>query len=292
MRSLQSRSPLRFAPSTPRGTPMYVCERRPLSTPRSQRSTSVGSPRRRPPCNAATQILSPGQPVSFFASGDRLPCFGRVRQVGAGGHYIVDLVNGACKTDVDRVTACTEQDLAREAQAHAASCTSVSSNAPVEYGTPNKGSQSRAALSVGSPVWFFEDVGRSATRLFGRIRKVKNEGHMHAYTVDLVGGGVRNNVPIVSSSTEDELAQAAVEYAARPPVRTRKDDYAEFSSLNYSSSFVERASPPRATSRGRPGSRAGTPQRAGTRSGSASAVAIAGVYHRRNSGAGGSPLAA
>merc|ERR1712066_1007288 len=104
--------------------------------------------------------------------------------------------------------------------------------------------RSRNPFAVGTPVSFLEDIGRSTTRLFGRVRKVRTDGQYHAYTVDLVGGGVKANVPIVTRCTDDELSQAAAEVAARPPVRTSKDAYAEYSTITLisSSSKCERSS--------------------------------------------------
>jgi len=220
LRQEHARTGMRYGPNSPRGGGL--------------RSESPGPPHQShdssPSRSSPSRHYSAGCPVTFHTQRKRLQCFGRIRQVHPNGTYTVDLVDGTCKTGVEKVAKCSD-DALREARGWKRDM-HTGRPAWLDYDTRNARPFQAASgpVSVGCHVSLFDHIGR--TKAFGRVRNVASDGTRNSYTVDLVGGGVRD-VPVVVRCSGEEFARAAaLESERHVPMRTGLGDWAEYATRN------------------------------------------------------------
>lgn len=206
LREGRARLGMRYSPSSPLSTSQFSENSTPL-----YRSFELT-----PRLSSPPRQYSSGCPVSFHTERSRLQCFGRIRQVHPNGTYTIDLVDGTCKVGVEKVSKCSEEEL-RDARSWKRDM-HTSKHPYADYEAHNPFQSKEESLSIGCQVSFFDRIGRS--KAFGRIRNVITDGTQHSYTVDLVGGGVRD-VPRVRKCSSEEYASAlAAEAQRRFPIKT------------------------------------------------------------------------
>lgn len=167
-----------------------------------------------------------GCPVSLPSSSGGQACgriCGRVRSLAADGTYTVDLANGARRAGVRQLFPCTEEGLAREARSMLGGMKRDQGNVSM-LSLLSTASTADVTSEVGSPVSLRQE-GILAP-FYGRVRSVSADGR---YTVDLVGGGRKVGVEVVTPRTEEDLAREARGKAAWV---TRPEPYAEYRTPN------------------------------------------------------------
>lgn len=180
---------------------------------------STASSNFRFPKRSARRSLVIGRPVSFYVDGCPKQYFGRIRAISSNGSYTVDLVGGGRMPHLERVTACSEDDLLKEEQLKLGLIMRKDSYADYSllYSDRSDKTACRTTVAVGTPVSFCLEGHNS--RFFGRVREVAPNG---TCTVDMVGGGRRAGVLAVAACSEEDLLK---ESRLKLHLNLQKDPY-------------------------------------------------------------------
>jgi len=204
---------------------------------------------------ASNAPITAETPVTFFLEGRPTQIYGRVRLIAADGTYMVELAGGARMAGVQAVTRCREDDLV---QAHGRrrkfgyerdsyedlhspnsphrdvfGCFSArdGSSSPIRGGTPRSmapsmsmaslaSSANQSGLARGAACKFTEEGNPRV--FYGRIKSISKDG---TYMLDLVGGGKKVGVDLVTLCTEDDLQKDEM---SKMSMSLAKDSYKEY----------------------------------------------------------------